>query len=197
MQRLSKRALPALIADRLSEYLRCLLLITANKNLAILGPYCSNPRAFLGKCYTCDQLGHRAADCPSKAKVKPEVKTKVKFETKASLNKKDINKAVPAQAKSMVGQNSHYSKGAKTNEKEAQASFPPMIVRIVFVKDVGRASVIDKSTRDTSHRSTSAQSSATDESSVSQPSANSPSTSSCWKQGTVLLPLWLVISAPH
>jgi hypothetical protein len=110
--------------------------------------------------------------------VKPEVKTKVKFEAKAGLNKKGINKAVPAQAKSMVGQKSHYSKGAKTNGKEAQASFPPMVARIVFVKDVGRASIIDNSTKGTPHRSTSAQSSsATDGSSGSQPSANSPPTS--------------------
>ncbi len=110
--------------------------------------------------------------------MKSEVKTKVKFEAKAGLKKEGINKALPAQAKSMVGQKFHHSKGAKTNGKEAQASFPPMVAKIVFVKDVGRASIIDNSTKGTPHRSTSARSSsATDGSSGSQPSANSPPTS--------------------
>lgn len=136
-------------------------------------PYCSNPRAFVGKCYTCDQQGHRAAECPSKTEVKSEVKT----EEKKGL-KEGIKKAVPAQERSMTGQKLRGTKGAKLNRKEAQASFPPMVAKIVFVKDVGHASGINVSTKGTPHRSTSAQSSSTtDVSSGSQPSASSVPTS--------------------
>lgn len=102
----------------------------------------------------------------------------MKFQAKASLNKEGTNKAVPAHAKGMVGQKSHHSKGEKTNGKEAQVSFPPLVAKIVFVKDVGRASNIDNSAKGAPHRSTSAQSSsATDGSSRSQQSADSPPTS--------------------
>lgn len=110
--------------------------------------------------------------------MKPKVKTEVKFEAKAGPKKEGTKKAVPAQDKGMVGQKPRYFNGAKSKGKEAQASFPPMVAKIVFVKDVVHASAVNVSTKGTAHRSTSAQnSSATDASSGSQPSGSSIPTS--------------------